>query len=123
MIYIIPGTININVTIKNNSLAFSEFAAAMTLDAATTITNPLAGNLTIDLTSTGDFVIADNSVPYFTFGDTGTLTQAGSGQVTMRPLTTPILLALLTVILFVPTSQAARGDRPRLRLSSPLLKA
>ena len=72
-----------NIDISDNSLNFSELSDSLTMDAATTITNGTSGNLTIDLTSTGDFVISDNSVPYFTFSDTGTLTQAGTGQVTL----------------------------------------
>ncbi len=72
-----------NVAIADDILNFTEFSDALTLDAATTITNSLAGNLTIDLTSTGDFVIADGGVAFFTFTDGGALTQAGSGQITL----------------------------------------
>ncbi len=73
----------INISVADDILNFTEFSDALTLDAATTITNALAGNLTIDLTSTGDFVIADGGVAFFTFTDGGALTQAGSGQVTL----------------------------------------
>ncbi len=69
-----------NVAIADDVLNFTEIADALSLDAATTITNALAGNLTIDLTSTGDFVIADGGSAVYTFTDAGGLTQAGTGQ-------------------------------------------
>ncbi len=71
-----------NISIADDILNFTELSEALTLDAATTITNSLAGNLTIDLTSTGDFVISDAGTPFFTFTDAGALTQSGAGQVT-----------------------------------------
>src|SRR6185369_10956467 len=71
-----------NVTIAPDSLNFTELSDSLTLDSTTTITNSLAGDFTVDLTSTGDFVIADTGTPFFTFTDTGALSQAGAGQVT-----------------------------------------
>ncbi len=79
----VSATDTLTYNVIADSLNFTELADALTLDAATTITNALTGNLVVDLTSTGDFVIADNGTTFFTFTDGGALTQAGAGQVTL----------------------------------------
>lgn len=79
----VSATDTLTYNVIADSLNFTEFSDSLTLDAATTITNSLAGNLEVDLTSTGDFVISDAGVAFFTFTDGGALTQAGSGQVTL----------------------------------------
>ncbi len=57
-------------------LNFDDFSDALTMDAATTITNATSGDLSIDLTSTGDFIIKDSSTAVATFADTGAITFA-----------------------------------------------
>jgi hypothetical protein len=61
----------VNISVADDILNFTELADALSLDAATTITNGLAGDFTINLTSTGDFVLQDNGVAFATFTDGG----------------------------------------------------
>ncbi|MHA2426594.1 MAG: MerR family DNA-binding transcriptional regulator [Candidatus Hermodarchaeia archaeon] len=70
-----------------DGLNFTEFSDTLTLDAATSITNSLTGNLTIDLTSTGDFAIQDNSTTYVTFTDTGTVEFADGSLLDLANIT------------------------------------
>ncbi len=67
-----------------DSLDFTEFKDAMTLDASTSIgfggstfnftfTNDGSGNFVVNNSSTGDFVVQDNGTPVFTFNDSGNL--------------------------------------------------
>lgn len=86
------GSENAAVTlgVVADSLDFSEFKDALALDASTTITqdgsealtfsNTGTGNLIIDLTSTGDFLIKDNNTTFATFSDTGTVAFTGTLQ-------------------------------------------
>ena len=67
------GTVTGNDFACTDCLDFTELSNSMSVDEATTITNALAGNLTIDLTSTGDFVLAAGGNPRFTFNDSGNL--------------------------------------------------
>jgi len=52
---------------------FDDLSDSLTLDAATTITNATAGNLTINLTSSGDFVLQAGGNTRLTFNDSGNL--------------------------------------------------
>lgn len=65
--------------IKDDTIDFGDIADSLTLDASTTITNALTGNLVLNLSSTGDFIIQDNGTAFATFSDSGVLTIAHGG--------------------------------------------
>ena len=67
-----------NISVGADVFDFTELADSLSLDSATTISNGLTGDLTIDLTSTGDFTIADNGITFATFTDSGNFTITGS---------------------------------------------
>ncbi len=67
----------VTLTLAADQVNFTELSDSLSLDAATTVTNGLSGNLTLNLSSTGDFVIQDAGVTYATFADDSSLTFTG----------------------------------------------
>jgi excisionase family DNA binding protein len=61
---------------------FDDLSDSLSLDAATTITNGITADLTLNLSSSGDFVIQDGGVDYATFSDGSVITFAPANATT-----------------------------------------
>jgi fibronectin-binding autotransporter adhesin len=85
----IAATLGTSITgseVDSNTLDFADLEDTLDLDAATEI-NLGANAFTIDLDSTGDFIVADGGTAFATFADDGTVTLTGTISVPTVTLT------------------------------------